>query len=309
MFNAWGNYVKDYIEKVLHEKGINVDEFLKVPCKPRVKEVASIVAKAFFRNKEYKDPLSEITDKVGIRFIVLLERDVEVISKIIEDSDEWNSSLDRDYQVETLQRPELFTYKSNHFVVYSNKTIEIEGVLVDENTPCEIQIRTLEQHAYAEISHDVVYKKSTKIDPMVKRLLARSMAYSEGCDDLFGKVYSMIEKDKELYNSFTNYFLELYNFDKMNTKLNKAIYEVIEPIILKYKITVDDIKKFIQTKSFILRQIDEKKDFNILYSQSIVILIYFLVKFYGDELEEIWDFTDDLLAPIYCDLGISFSSI
>ena len=35
------------------------------------------------------------------------------------------------------------------------------GHTIEKDTPCEIQIRTLEQHAYAELSHDYVYKKES----------------------------------------------------------------------------------------------------------------------------------------------------
>lgn len=74
-------------------------------------------------------------------------------------------------------------------------------------------------------------------------------------------------------------------------------------MIEKY-VDIDSIKGFITP---FLESIEENQDL-ILYQQPIVIALYFLAKNYSRELEDAWDFTLDILQPVFDDLGISFDS-
>ena len=82
MYNAWGEFVADYVIKELELLKYNTDSLIKIPVKPRVKETDSIIEKAFIR-KEYSNPYDDITDKVGVRFVVLIESQIKVLSKIV----------------------------------------------------------------------------------------------------------------------------------------------------------------------------------------------------------------------------------
>lgn len=85
MYECWGNFVADYICEKIKEKYINLDRILKIPISVRTKDIESLVEKAFYRNKNYKDPYNEITDKVGIRFVVMHSGQLEFICKIVEE--------------------------------------------------------------------------------------------------------------------------------------------------------------------------------------------------------------------------------
>ena len=64
--------------------GKNLDSFLKLPAKHRLKDDKSLIDKAFYRaDKQYRDPYREIEDKVGARFVVLLIEDIKDICKIL----------------------------------------------------------------------------------------------------------------------------------------------------------------------------------------------------------------------------------
>lgn len=84
LFQAWGEYVTNTIVQSLIDDGIDISKFLEIDPKPRTKEVESLIAKAFFRNKNYNDPYKDITDKVGTRFVVLEISGIEKIERIIE---------------------------------------------------------------------------------------------------------------------------------------------------------------------------------------------------------------------------------
>ncbi len=304
LYKAWGEYLIDYISSKLKEKYVTLDKIIKIPVTCRTKEIDSLVAKAFYRNKNYKDPYNDITDKVGIRFVVMLENQVDEIGKIIESSNELLSfSKDQDFNVFRETHPDVFTYQSIHYVVRNKNNITVDNNIIVKNTPCEIQIRTLCQHAYAEISHDLFYKKNNENNKAL-RLLARTAAFNEESDELFGGIYKMVESEESYYNNFMKFLKDKYNFTLESDKLNKTIYDDINILLTKYQINAKKIEEYINEQSFILELIKEKQD-NILFKQPIVLVLYYLVENHRHELISIWNFPDEFLDPIEADLGIS----
>ncbi|TOO37902.1 (p)ppGpp synthetase, partial [Vibrio parahaemolyticus] len=75
-----------------------------------------------------------------------------------------------------------------HYVVRARVDLQVKGLMIKAGTPCEIQVRTLLQHAYAELTHDAVYKAKTVVEPEVHRTVAKSMALIETTDDFFSDV-------------------------------------------------------------------------------------------------------------------------
>jgi len=52
-------------------------------------------------------------------------------------------------------------------------------------TTCEVQVRTLLQRAYAELSHDTSYKPSVTLEGDVRLQIARAPALVETTDEIF----------------------------------------------------------------------------------------------------------------------------
>ncbi|HAX2332803.1 TPA: (p)ppGpp synthetase, partial [Escherichia coli] len=163
---------------------IGMDSILKIEPSYRLKDISSLIEKAFYRSKNYQNPYKEITDKVGVRFVVLLTDDIPIIKEIIENCNLWEYSEDRDFIKEKEEKPYLFDYQSVHYVVKNLESIEIENISIPVGTPCEIQVRTLLQHAYAEVSHDSVYKCKAQPSAEIKRRMARTIALMESTDEL-----------------------------------------------------------------------------------------------------------------------------
>lgn len=304
IYEAWGEYLINYISSKLREKYITLDKILKIPVTCRTKEIDSIIAKGFYRNKNYKNPYKDITDKVGIRFVVMLENQVDEIGNIIETSNELLSfTKDQDFNVFRETNPEVFTYQSKHYVVRNKNDIIVNNNTIAKNTPCEIQIRTLCQHAYAEISHDLFYKKNNENNKAL-RLLARTAAFNEESDELFGGIYKMVENNESYYNNFMKFLKDKYSFKLESDKLNRIIYDDINVLLNKYQIDAKKIEEYISKQNFILDLIKEKQD-NILFNQPVVLILYYLIQNYKYEVLDIWNFPDELLDPIEADLGIS----
>lgn len=301
MYDAWGNYVQNYIYEKLQAQHEDISKMIKIKCNPRIKDNASIIAKAFFR-KNYANAYEEITDKVGIRFVVMVDKHIVAIRKIIEDAAEWRYSKDQDYEEAIRKHPDIFSYQSVHYVVRNRNNIKYNGILIKENTPCEIQIRTLEQHAYAELSHDYIYKQEDNVNPYTKRCMARSMALNETADELFSRVYDMIEDENRKYYDLIKFLQSKYIFSNYSEKIDRSIYECLASMIERYDINEEKVNVFLN--DYYKSRIRERQN-KIIYQQPMIIIIYMLAKEHQAELEENWCFTRDMLVTVFSDLGIA----
>ena len=183
----YGKYV---IQKIMAslEATLTTEQYsqlIKVGPSHRVKDTLSAVEK--IERKAYDDPVSQLTDVVGVRFVVLLEADIAHVERAIVNCNAWTPRKDRSPLFEVHENPEVFDYQSTHFIVRANENITLGDFVVPQDTPCEIQIRTLVQHAYAEFVHDRVYKAGNEVPSNVRRLVARSMAMLESTDLIFSE--------------------------------------------------------------------------------------------------------------------------
>ncbi|MCV7419050.1 DUF429 domain-containing protein [Mycobacterium yunnanensis] len=133
------------VTTLLDDAGIN---YLDVTA--RTKSVASFAEKAdrsVDGRRLYTDPLSELTDQIGLRIITFLRDDVTTVANLL--AEEMQLLDDRDMGQETA-REGRWGYASRHLLV------AVEG----EQQPASIQVRTVLQHAWAEFEHDIRYKGS-----------------------------------------------------------------------------------------------------------------------------------------------------
>jgi putative GTP pyrophosphokinase len=150
------------VTTLLDDAGIN---YLSVTG--RAKSVASFAAKAARQvdgRPEYADPLTEITDQIGIRVITYLRGDVASVADLL--ADQLRVLDDRDMGQETASQGR-FGYASRHLLVTSpdRRTAPLTGarrtpaahdILRDRRA--QVQVRTVLQHAWAEFEHAIRYK-------------------------------------------------------------------------------------------------------------------------------------------------------
>jgi ppGpp synthetase/RelA/SpoT-type nucleotidyltranferase len=119
---------------------------------------------------KYSDPLQQITDLAGIRIIAFSLRDVELIRKIILELFEHQEDTDKG--LERVKNND-FGYKSIHILakISQNRLSSSPELSRFQGLVCEIQIRTILQHAWAEIEHSIRYKTKDKIDLTMKESL------------------------------------------------------------------------------------------------------------------------------------------
>lgn len=193
-YSAWGKFVAQKLTETLTGvvSPLALEVFLKMPVRPRVKGDDSLLQKAFHRNKNYSDPYDEIEDKVGL-IVVLLANDIAAVERAIKGVDDWIAEKARDRVQEQVARPCEFDYQSVHYILRSRLPIQFEGTGVPADLPCEVQVRTLLQHACSELTHDTIYKPNVQSTPSLKRAAAKSMALIEATSDYFSAVHHEIQ--------------------------------------------------------------------------------------------------------------------
>jgi len=308
IYRAWGKYIVKVVTEALQNRGKVLEDFLKVPVKYRLKSNRSLIDKAFYRpEKDYTDPYNQIEDKVGVRFIVLLLDDIKEIYNTIQEQEEWAFTTCKHYEEDRERDPLLFTYQSVHCILRPHKEIEFEGFKIPTTTPCEIQIRTLLQHAHAELTHDAIYKSKRTVQPKVQRTVAKSMALIETTDDFFIDVtvslnYGPLQEHKILERLDGLYF-STTGIKSHTQKSSLIIWDEFEQFVDGH--LVDNIQTMLKENDFIPEIIKGRYSENAFYQQSTVLFVYWLLRKRKKRLLEDWPFSKGLLDPLANDLGIS----
>lgn len=189
LFQSLGNKLKDIIIELLDDNRIAAHN-----VNFRLKEKGSLSKKIDVKPEKYRS-INDITDICGIRIITFLESDVDRVAKILEKElniDKINSIDKR------LLKTDQFGYRSLHYVI----ELDSGRLMLSENKKftgfkVEVQIRSILQHAWAEIEHDLGYKGEINIPENLKRNFNRLAALLETADVEFDRLKGEINKYEE----------------------------------------------------------------------------------------------------------------
>ena len=142
---------------------------------------------------KYPEPLEQITDLAGVRIITFFPEAVTKINGLIHDEFEIVEQSDKGQE---LIESERFGYQSVHYLVRLKperaRLAEYESFA---KAVTEVQVRTILQHAWAEIEHDIQYKSSTTIPVEIRRRFMVLAGMLELADREFQVVHN---QDREL---------------------------------------------------------------------------------------------------------------
>jgi GTP pyrophosphokinase len=173
--------LKDLVLEILQAKGIDV-----ISVEARTKTVESFVDK-ISRKQKYEDPLTEVTDLVGLRVTTYYLEDVETVSNILSAQFNILEEVSRETQID----PGQFGYASKHYVVMLGETRRgLPEWQSSSHIRAEFQVRTALQHAWAAVSHKLDYKSPVAIPPQLRRKLMRLSALFELADEQFSALRS-----------------------------------------------------------------------------------------------------------------------
>ncbi|RNM12827.1 GTP pyrophosphokinase [Nocardioides pocheonensis] len=177
------------VTTLLDDAGIN---YLTITG--RTKSVASFAAKAARAqpgSPAYDDPLSGITDQVGVRVICYLLSEVEAVADLL--AGEFTILDDRDMGRETASQGR-FGYASRHILLTAAHGAPARR---DETggLPASVQVRTVLQHAWAEFEHDIRYKGTVPAEhaPDLDRRFTLAAGLLELADREFSEIRARIQ--------------------------------------------------------------------------------------------------------------------
>ena len=307
---AWGEHIRDRVSETLAPipEPVAVSSLLRLPVIPRPKADRTLIEKAFYRNKAYADPYVEITDKVGLRFVVLLGSEVAAVAAALESIDGWERSKDRDFEEEQNKNPIAFDYAAVHFVVRPKADLETGGALVRAGTPCEVQIKTMLQHAWSELTHDTIYKPQIQATASMKRDAAKAMALLEATNDYFEKVNIKVMQAVASVRDITLNLGRVYQgatgLEARPTQIEGLLLEAYEQgLPADYEARVHEM---LAHKAFLIDRIKARiAASNPIFTQPSVLLAYLDIVDRGRRALSKWPLTPSEMEPLLNDLGES----
>ena len=177
----------DCLMNALKEAGIQV-----MSVEHRVKTVDSLALKVARKGDKYAG-LEEITDLVGIRVITYFADDVDRVAELVAglfDVD-WKTSVDKREQLSATS----FGYLSLHHIC----SLKPESGAPEEllHIRFEIQLRSVLQHVWAEIEHDLGYKSEFGVPRAIRREFSRVAGLLEIADESFSSIREKVNKYTE----------------------------------------------------------------------------------------------------------------
>jgi putative GTP pyrophosphokinase len=146
---------------------LQLEEINPHQIKSRLKNKSSLETKIIKKSYKYNS-LNEITDLVGIRVIVYFEDEIDQVADIIEKE----FVIDRENSIDKrIIGEDKFGYRSLHYVAsFKPNRLKLREYSSFKKLKFEIQIRSILQHSWAEIEHDLGYKGENEkgIDQKIK---------------------------------------------------------------------------------------------------------------------------------------------
>lgn len=129
----------------------------------------------------------QMTDIVGLRVITYLRDDVDAVARVVEREFE----IDRENSVDKRAAldPDRFGYLSVHYIAsLSPSRVALTEYRRFDGARFELQIRSVLQHAWAEIEHDIGYKSESAVPRSERRAFSRLAGLLEMADDEFVRI-------------------------------------------------------------------------------------------------------------------------
>lgn len=155
--------INDIVKDFASDKLFRVDRVTS-----RLKTVNSLKWKAYEKElRPNEEAFDRIKDISGVRVVVNNITDIGKVIEKIKESDKLE--YDESSYEDKVAEPDESGYRGVHFVVSAD--VEHKGNTF--HVPCEIQVRTLFQDAWARLAHQDIYKTAEDIPPVICKLARR----------------------------------------------------------------------------------------------------------------------------------------
>lgn len=197
LYEEFSRTITDILTEALAGRGVKVHSI-----QGRAKDLESFGQKVMRRSDvdpevpKYGNPMRDITDLAAARVITFFPRTAEEVETCLRAEFEIVEKVDHTAQ---LQQEERLGYQSVHYLVRlkENRTRLPEYARFLDLVG-EVQVRTVLQHAWAEIEHDIQYKSPTVIPVAIRR---RFMAVAGALEIVDREFQAIQDADLELKES------------------------------------------------------------------------------------------------------------
>jgi putative GTP pyrophosphokinase len=185
-YTAFTEVTEKLIKELLKENNIRVHSVTS-----RVKDKESL-RKKIDKSEKQLAKLGEIQDISGLRIITYFADDVNLVARMIENEFDVDEQLSVN-KIDLLD-PDRFGYVSLHYVAkLSASRLKLTEYKRFADCHCEIQIRSILQHAWAEIEHDLGYKSTLAVPRQIRRRFSRLAGLLEIADAEFDQIRNSLQ--------------------------------------------------------------------------------------------------------------------
>lgn len=172
----------------------------------RTKEIQSIIKKIQKKQREKTYGYNDLKDKLGVRIVCPFLSDLDTIGAFLHANFRVRKE---EKKKETIDFNKL-DYQSNHYDV----SVKSELIDFDPDFIFEIQVRTMNQHAWANSAHILYYKQDIILPDEMKHKIYRLLSLYELADEEFAKVneYLKAQKDNLVYTLLRRLEGKLYKY-------------------------------------------------------------------------------------------------
>jgi len=244
---------------------IIVDNGLKLgfPIQKRVKTWISIKDKLLNQDLKLKS-IEQLQDLIGLRAVFLYKRDLKLINNVIKKT----FVIKKQYDTFDRLAENQFGYSSIHFVIQLPRDwLKVPSLSEFGKFSVEIQIRTLAQHIWSEVSHELQYKTKEDVPQNLIRPIYRASALLETVDLEFERLLNDREEYIKLIDKKIDQDLNVDNIEQILDSLlpseNKHFsedYAVLHKEILKKGIkTTKQLQTFMKDNIEMAIEDDKKR--------------------------------------------------